>query len=326
MSTGETDFKGANMKIGKIGIVSLFVLITLFSKSFAMLNFENDEDYIKAFTTTDLNTRIVALENLNSLLQSGQKISDKLRDVCHLVIEQEMTGKSKVDTSHDEENQYNNGIFTLIINLNDDKTFPYLFNGIFGARSINAILSHGDAGLDEVLKHFSEYDAFDLEKKRGFINLLTAFIKPKNQGFIAKGPTRDEIKKFILTKLKNTAYPPRPPESDAHYLKEMKNIDEYIKEPILDFILNLGDADTLPLVEDLAKNDQGYEEVTTDYLPYRKMDDEERYKHIDEIKRIRKRESEVNAASGKESPVKYYPVREKAQKVLEELKKKNGIK
>ncbi len=322
------------MKIS-VNIFVVFIVIMLVSSGYSTTtqlstnnNTDTDTEYFYKLQSEDIQTRIGALMDLNNKLKKKEtELSENLKKLCYKLIDEEMTGKSIIDKSTDEEGQYGSEIFILACNINDEKVLPYLIHNTgLGNLAIKAILSHGHSVLNEIYKLADNYDNLSGMQKEGLINLFTEMIRPKLKGYVAKKDTRKNIKKKVLeitNKIQDQI------KTNQKYQKGNNYKLKHIRIAILNFFSVLGDVDIISIVEDIAKNDAYFESIPKKYLKYREMSPSERRKHRNELNKISEerralRKADSNAFISEEK-VRYYPVREKAKKVLEELKQRHGM-
>lgn len=304
-------------------LLFLIVLITSFNaiELHAQAIKETEQDYLTALDSKDIDKRISALIKINQALQHGElKISDNLKQKCY-----EMTREvNSKDFKGDDEGLFLGEVMELATQINDDNVLPFLISCINSPIVQKAISKRGGNALDALCKIDSRNTRFEF---RSVVNIFTEMIKEKKDGYVARGAERKRIKEHIIETLNQAKYPTSKEMGDhKRYLLQMHNVSAQIKEPILDFFAVLGDKDVIPIVEDLANNDEGYEEVPKDALEYRKMTHEERKKHVGEMNEtIKRKKAQIQNPEYKEETVQYYPVREHAAKILEELKKKNRM-
>jgi hypothetical protein len=309
----------------KMLITILALLIVSFSTVRVGHSTLDEEYYRYKFSSEDIDDRNEVLHRLNQDLKDKKIIlTDELKKICYERVAEIFENKIALpaDDEDDGAPNYAGEIYELMTNINDEKMLPLLFQRGQDYPSIDAILVHGEEGFKEAFKYFTKFDNTNDAFKRGFIELLIEFVKPKEKGFTARGKARDEIKQFIIREIKNTAYASQDG-NDGYLAGGMKIMIDYEKLPMLEFLLVLGDEDVIPVVEDLAKNDPGYIEVFPDTLKQRKENQENRPTPMRKIRKFKTPADKVKAANEAGHSIKYYPIREKAQLVLEKLKKNN---
>jgi hypothetical protein len=189
-----------------------------------------------------------------------------------------------------------------------------------------ALTQQGQPAFEYLLKINENLQLLKSDDKRSTLEILKLMAVSKNKYYL-QNSVHTKINDNVLKILNSNDYPDRGSVKDEKkYQRKMYLVAIYIKKPALDALVALGDRDMIPLIENMANNDKGYEEVHQDDLKYKRMSFSERKEHMGEIQKMMgERKAKIEAAGGKEPDdlVKYYPIREEAKKALEELKRKN---
>jgi hypothetical protein len=291
--------------------------IVLFSTLWA----ENGID-IKNLKKQNVQIRIGTLMQLNDSLEKGKmKLTDEIRRIGHELINEKISGTYKYAPSDDDEGQYEIELESLAAKINDQKVLPYLFTRLFSKTSQMAIVQQGQPAFEQLIKIA---DVGNLDNKRSVMRIFKLMINDGSH-FYTQDFVREKIKDKTFEILNGNEYPDKAAEkNERSYEERMQNIYTNIKKPALDVVVALGDMADIPILENMAKTDQYYEEIPHGYLIYRRMSLEERKKHLDEIiKVLEEHRTKVNAAGGKDNDlVEYYPIREEAKNAIDELTKK----
>lgn len=271
----------------------------------------------------------MALRNLNTGLKRGElQLSPKLIKILDPIIEEQIREKNDLNAVIDEEGQYPTEVNMLMIKINDEKYLPYFAKSGFGPIVKAAILQHGEKAYDLAIKLSQEFSSMNSTRKSGYIVFMADLIDMNRKGFVAKGEKRNNIKKVMFQIYSDIQY---PDPKDKDYNRKIANLSREVISPFLTFFQVLGDTDVIPLVEKIAKENEFKDSYRKKYEKYRQMSGEELMKHWKEVEKMTAEDDEkikakgANALKDEEWVVKY-PVREKAAKVLAELKKKHGIK
>jgi hypothetical protein len=311
----------------KINII-LMMLLCLFTQT--VLGYYTKEKMIEMLQSQDVQIRISVLKTINGGLKRGDlQLADSVKNICYRLIEEEFRGKPGIDMRKDEEAQYPSEIGKLVININDEVTLPYLVKEMgldsFGRK---AILKHGQKALGMSLEDADKYNEYSPIRKNGFVYLMADFIDARRTGYVATGEMRSKIKDTMLRIYSEIEYPNK---KDKEYESKIAALSREVISPFVTFFQVLGDKDVIPLVEKIAKENEFKESYRIKYEKYRQMPGEELMKHWDEVEKLSAEDDAKIKAKGAnalkdEARVVKYPVREKAAKVLAELKKKHGIK
>lgn len=331
MLIGETDEKnsgGNKMKTSRciyLFLIVINIILIRVGLTNAGINIEftkniTEQDLSDDLKSNDIEKRMNAISSLNHRLENNiLEMSESIKKICYRLIQEELSGKSKLDRRKDDERLYEWGVIKLATKINNKEVLPYLIENITDKLAKPAILKQGEAALEEIFKVTERDQKLSGWKKKAIIEIFTEMTRPKEKGYVAKGSYREKMKQFVLRILEESQYTTANEKSKIvttrvmRYNKNNRKIT-YMKKYILDYLLVLGDEDIMPILRDMAKNDAYYEEVSESYLPYAKMSGKER----EDFNRKNKGKIEA-AAQIPSKKVKYYPIREKAQKILEKL-------
>lgn len=292
----------------------LLALMLGLNCNFANAKLSSLDQYLQDAKNENVQVRTAALIKLNHELEIGAiQLNNKIIETAHELIKAEMNGTYKYQPEEDGENLYKWQLEELAIKINDQEVLPYLFRFIDYKHSREAIVKQGAKSLDALIRLTNNFQKMKGGEKRASLQIFKMMIENN-----ADNNSRGKIKERTLKILR---------ENDSGVKTSITSIHNtaiYIKQPVLDIFRALGDKDLMPVIEEVSKNDQDFEEVSSEELKFKRMSMDEKQIHLSEVKAINEKRKNADAENGK-GLVKYYPVREYAVKVLEELKKKNGM-
>lgn len=186
-----------------------------------------------------------------------------------------------------DEEEYAYWLMMTIASYRIDAAFPLMVK----SRYADALIRYGDRGSEIISDQVRSEPT--CVKKEHFIKVLSDALGKNDFGYIAQGSARENIEKLFLQTLMNSKHPDKNTEYFYYRAQECARVRLQIVIG-LGHLAEAGDSTVTPVLQSIAQNDPYYQ-IT------KKLED------VDESKRK-------------------YEVREKAQRVLLDLKGKEQIK
>lgn len=275
-------------------------ILTLLSWTFNSSVFSKQESeeqinqWIEQLNAEDWRTRSIAVSHLDHLKenQKTEKVKNSLINLLRKEIIIEKDGKEYIRTAIKSQGEgegfmeYIGLLLDAVANLRDVRTIPiFVEYTSWGRRMLPEI---GEPAVEPLI-----------EKLNNSMNAVTAFtlgemVKPKDKGYVAKGKTREKIKQSLIKALEKSKH---PTDKKIEWYEHRAMKFAVIRRAVVHALGNFGDADVIPRIKKIAKEDPYFQDFTK----------KKNYK----------------------GPKKRYMVREEAERVLKQLeanKKEEGTK
>jgi len=277
----------------------ILVLICLVTLSFSKNVFSTDKNQIDSWlqqlNNSNWQVRSGASRSLFYCLSDSndekliEKIKTTLIEQLIKEIDWNENGQLKDETRAGESGDYLFDLAEYVASFKDTRAIPSLVRfGPFGSVR-EALLEFGEPAAIEILNRLEiKFPALGSLGKKGYIEILGEMTKPKNNGYVAEGKIRNEIKQALIKILETTIY---PEDKNIKWYYEIAEQQSLPRKAAINALGNLGDTDIIPIIKSIAEKDS---------FSYMK---------------------DASIMGGKKGEkITIYPVREAAKKVLEELK------
>ena len=276
----------------KIIVTILFLFMFSPISSFAAQdNKERNESVLKRLGDVSMEERNLALFEINENIKN-YPLTDEIIETILNLAEKEQKGKEYTMRGELGE-EYLSQLIIALGNTKNPRAIPYLIEYLGSGTSVAHSLHRiGEPAIDPLIKKL--HDEM-IGNRSSASYALGLFLKPDEDGYLAKVEVREKIKWSLIKELGDSRN--KQPEKSIEWYKFRAEERAEVRTNIvraLGYLAGSGDTDVIPLIESAAEGD-----------PY----------FLDMSKKKDYR-----------GPEKKYSVREEAQKVLKKIKEKKGIK
>lgn len=256
------------LKKSEVSLVSLLLIVSIsFLHLLSLSKYaeagsgkKTNEQLSEDLNSNDMSTRTGALAHINRNIKTSPLNAEEIEQILRLAEREEQSHESQ-SVSGELGQDYLIELIEALGNMNNARAVPYLINylstGTAAARGLNKI---GEPSVDPLVKRLhDETVGFRSEAA----NALGLFLKPNERGYVAKGATREKIKKELIKEIND----PRnnDPEKSIAYYQHRSRERAYVRINIIRTLGDLaesGDKEVVPIIKKIAEQDSYAEDFS----------------------------------------------------------------